>query len=193
MTEMILSVIFTVVTATAAVSTSGAQFPAGLDPALCPNYPHCNNALLASAIHGSQYDGLYDVGNHVSHYDNGKYDDGSYNSRYDDGSYNGRYDDGSYNGRYDDGSYNSRYDDGGHYDDSGRSYGSAGYRQQPSHLQQYGAVSGHLGSLLTEPGYPVGLTSADCPNYPYCSHKVRSFQPIGAQNSWYPFVNAIGH
>jgi hypothetical protein len=36
-----------VVAAITAVVGQASKYPAGLNPALCPNYPHCNNVLLA--------------------------------------------------------------------------------------------------------------------------------------------------
>ncbi|XP_034255160.1 cuticle protein 1-like [Thrips palmi] len=37
--------------AVASASLAADRYPAGLNPALCPNYPHCDNLLLA--LHGN--------------------------------------------------------------------------------------------------------------------------------------------
>lgn len=44
----LLSPLFQVVlaAAVAVVASQAAQYPAGVNPHLCPNYPHCDNALL---------------------------------------------------------------------------------------------------------------------------------------------------
>ncbi|XP_069703398.1 cuticle protein 1-like isoform X2 [Periplaneta americana] len=45
-----------VLAAVVAVAVGGAdKYPAGLNPALCPNYPHCDNVLLAQHSHSVHY------------------------------------------------------------------------------------------------------------------------------------------
>ncbi|KAK3921351.1 Cuticle protein 1 [Frankliniella fusca] len=39
--------------AVAMVASQAAQYPAGVSPHLCPNYPHCDNALLALHAQGA--------------------------------------------------------------------------------------------------------------------------------------------
>lgn len=92
---------------------SGAsRYPSGLNPALCPNYPHCDNVLLAAYVQsGARSD--YNVGQ----------------------------------------------------------YGSDNYQHHPSRVYNHKHQL-PIQSPFTEPGYPAGLTSSNCPNYPYCSHQV---------------------
>jgi len=113
----------------AVVLGGAARYPSGLNPALCPNYPHCDNALLAAyAQPASSSSGAVDYNDNDGHY-------------------------------YD----NSRYNDvAGHY--------GSGYQHR--HPSASAGVYNGLPSAYTEPGYPAGLTSSNCPNYPYCSHQV---------------------
>lgn len=104
-----------------AVLAGGARYPSGLNPALCPNYPHCDNALLAAYAQpaaGSDYNDHYTNNNNAGQY-----------------------------------------------------YGS-GYQHHPSEASHYHNSQPLVPSPYTEPGYPAGLTSSNCPNYPYCSHQV---------------------
>lgn len=110
-----------------AVLSGAARYPSGLDPALCPNYPHCDNALLAAyaqpaAGHANVYYGGVDE------------DDDSHR----------------YNGAA----------AAGHY--------GSGYQQHAGAYRHHH----HQPAPYTEPGYPAGLSSSNCPNYPYCSHQV---------------------
>lgn len=109
-----------------AVLAGAARYPSGLNPALCPNYPHCDNALLAA--HG-QPGGAVDGYHHGDHY-NGNDDDG----------------------------------DAHHY--------SSGYQHHPSAYGGHHRQQPSVPLPYTEPGYPAGLSSSNCPNYPYCSHQV---------------------
>lgn len=108
------------VQATAVLAGGGARYPSGLNPALCPNYPHCDNALLAAHAQPAAGNGY---GDHYATNDNGQY------------------------------------------------YG-AGYQHHPSEASHYHNSQPLVPSPYTEPGYPAGLTSSNCPNYPYCSHQV---------------------
>ncbi|XP_050429297.1 cuticle protein 1 [Adelges cooleyi] len=100
--------LFAVIFAAQTVFAGAARYPSGVNPALCPNYPHCDNALLAAYAQPAQ---------HHAH-------------------------------------YSPHYDDGHHYNDGT-------YNHQPAVPLPY-----------TEPGYPAGVSSSSCPNYPYCSHQV---------------------
>ncbi|BES95158.1 Hypothetical protein NTJ_07968 [Nesidiocoris tenuis] len=90
-----------------------AQYPAGVDPRLCPNFPQCDNALLA-AFNKNPLPGF------------------------------------------------EKNAPGGYGGGGGRGAGvGAGGRGN------YGDVKiDHF--LLTPPGYPIGLSRSQCPNYPFC-------------------------
>lgn len=103
--------------------SGGARYPSGLNPSLCPNYPHCDNVLLAAYAQPSAANDYY--GN----------------------------DDGQYNGAA-----------AGHYQHHPSGHVAGLYGQGHHQYQQPAAY--------TEPGYPAGLSSSNCPNYPYCSHQV---------------------
>lgn len=45
------------------------KYPAGVDPALCPNYPHCDNVLLAHGQQNAGFGGGYG-GNYGGSYNN---------------------------------------------------------------------------------------------------------------------------
>uniref|UniRef100_T1H8U8 CPCFC domain-containing protein n=1 Tax=Rhodnius prolixus TaxID=13249 RepID=T1H8U8_RHOPR len=45
--DMISNTILTALAYCVGISLA-AQFPAGIDPRLCPNYPQCDNAILAA-------------------------------------------------------------------------------------------------------------------------------------------------
>ncbi|XP_050536225.1 cuticle protein 1 [Daktulosphaira vitifoliae] len=87
----------------------GSRYPSGMNPALCPNYPHCDNALLAAYVQPATYQDHYTQ----------------------------------------------------NYDEIPHPKNAANYHQQPVVPLPY-----------VEPGYPAGLSSSSCPNYPYCSHHI---------------------
>uniref|UniRef100_A0A146M524 Cuticle protein 1 n=1 Tax=Lygus hesperus TaxID=30085 RepID=A0A146M524_LYGHE len=82
-----------------------AQFPAGIDPRLCPNFPQCDNALLA-AFAKNPLPGF------------------------------------------------EKFAGGG-----GRGAGVGSGKPVPYKIDHF---------LLTPPGYPIGLSRDQCPNYPFC-------------------------
>ncbi|VVC37236.1 Cuticle protein CPCFC [Cinara cedri] len=114
--------IIAIIFAVQATALGGARYPSGLNPALCPNYPHCDNALLAAYVQT-------DAGT-------------EYSDDRDQHRYNGN--DGQYQ----------------HHPYQAGSASSYNNRQPLANLP------------YTEPGYPAGLSSSSCPNYPYCSHHV---------------------
>ncbi|XP_025412368.1 cuticle protein 1 [Sipha flava] len=116
----IIAIVFAV-QATAVLA--GARYPSGLNPALCPNYPHCDNVLLAAYAQPGAND---------------------------------------YSGQYN----NNNNDDTQHY--------GSGYQRHPAvgAYSHYRHQQPSVPLPYTEPGYPAGLSSSNCPNYPYCSHQV---------------------
>ncbi|KAK9730289.1 Cuticle protein CPCFC [Popillia japonica] len=62
------------------------QFPAGVSPQACPNYPNCNNPAVAAAPNApGAYPGAYNQGG----YNGGAYNPGAYNQgAYNPGAYN---------------------------------------------------------------------------------------------------------
>lgn len=119
-------------------SSGGARYPSGLNPALCPNYPHCDNALLAAYAQPAASN--------------------DYSQNHDQIRYNGQY--------------------------------STGYQHHPygaGAANSYNSNSQSLANLpYTEPGYPAGLSSSNCPNYPYCSHHVPAEAHRYAPHKRYP-------
>ncbi|KAK9504294.1 hypothetical protein O3M35_010660 [Rhynocoris fuscipes] len=94
---MIFATIISMTSCWMAVSSlSAEQYPAGVDPRLCPNYPQCDNAILA-AFNKYPLPPL-----------------------------------------------------------RGQSRGKSDVLPEFDHF------------FFTQPGYPVGLTRDQCPNYPFC-------------------------
>lgn len=80
------------------------QFPAGVSPQACPNYPNCNNPAVAAAPNapgaypGAYNQGAYNPGAYNGGYNAGAYNPGAYNggnNALDNGQYTG---DGDYHG-----------------------------------------------------------------------------------------------
>jgi len=109
-----LAIVFAI-QVTVSLAGGAARYPSGLNPALCPNYPHCDNVLLAAYSQpNAGADDYYN--NDIGHIGSGRQHHPSV---------------------------------------------VAGLYNQHHQLASY-----------TEPGYPAGLSSSNCPNYPYCSHQV---------------------
>ncbi|XP_063217647.1 cuticle protein 1-like [Bacillus rossius redtenbacheri] len=136
--------------AVCAVIAQADRYPAGVNPALCPNFPICDNTLLASQGAGGPAP--------YNSYNNGAYNPAAYN--------NGAYNNGAYNsGAYNSGAYNAAPAPAAGY--------PAGVNPASCPNYPYCGAAGPA-AVAPLPGYtsrqyPAGVNSGSCPNYPYCN------------------------
>ncbi|KAK9730290.1 Cuticle protein CPCFC [Popillia japonica] len=140
------------------------QFPAGVSPQACPNYPNCNNPAVAAAPNapgaypGAYNQGAYNPGAYNGGYNAGAYNPGAYNggnNALDNGQYTG---DGDYHGEglAESGAYGNV--DGGY---NGGAYNPGAYNQGAYNPGAYNP--GHAAAPV-----PAGVDPHSCPNYPFC-------------------------
>ncbi|KAE8750966.1 Cuticle Protein CPCFC 1 [Frankliniella occidentalis] len=142
--------------AVAVVASQAAQYPAGVSPHLCPNYPHCDNALLA--LHAQ---GAANAPVHAAAYAPAP----NYNNYNPAPNYNNYNPAPAYN------PYNAA---------PAGVPAAAQYPAgvSPASCPNYPYCSGHIGApgpvaAPPLPGfssrqYPDGISPSTCPNYPYC-------------------------
>ncbi|GJQ86793.1 hypothetical protein Trydic_g5584 [Trypoxylus dichotomus] len=141
------------------------QFPAGVSPQACPNYPNCNNpAVAVSPNAAAPYPGAYNPGA----YNPGAYNPGAQNpGAYNPGAYNGgnALDNGEYTG---DGDYRGEgLAESGAYGNADGGQNNGGYNPGAYNPGAYNPGAYNPAGHAPGP-VPAGVDPHSCPNYPFC-------------------------